>query len=111
DGEYVAVGPALGTPGSTKLYDAAEEHFRSTRYLRECGSGNLAFRREAFNAVGGFDEAFTYGSDVDFSWRLTDAGYRLSSVPDAIIRHDWGTRRRQLRRSYVYGKARVRLYR
>jgi GT2 family glycosyltransferase len=48
---------------------------------------------------------------VDFSWRLTDAGYRIRSVPDAIIRHDWGTSRRQLRRSYLYGKARVRLYR
>jgi GT2 family glycosyltransferase len=111
DGEHVAAGPMLGTPGGTKLYDGAEQQFQSTRYLRECGSGNLAFRRAAYEAVGGFDETLSYGSDVDFSWRLTDAGYRLRSVPGAIIRHDWGTRRRQLRRSYVYGKARIRLYR
>jgi GT2 family glycosyltransferase len=48
---------------------------------------------------------------VDFTWRLTDAGYRIRSVPDAIVRHHWGGWRRQLRRSYVYGKARMRLYR
>jgi len=27
------------------------------------------------------------------------------------VRHDWGGWRRQLRRSYMYGKARMRLYR
>jgi GT2 family glycosyltransferase len=48
---------------------------------------------------------------MDFSWRLTDAGYRIRGVPDAVVRHDWGGWRRQLRRSYVYGKARTRLYR
>ena len=55
---------------------------RTVRYLNECPTINLAFRREAFDAVGGFDEAFAYGSDVDFSWRLIDAGYRIRSVPD-----------------------------
>ena len=48
---------------------------------------------------------------MDFSWRLIAAGYRIRSVPTAIVRHDWGTWRRQLRRSYLYGKARARLYR
>jgi GT2 family glycosyltransferase len=109
--EHISVGPVLGTPDSTGLYDNAANHFRQTIYLHECGSGNMAFRREAYEEVGGFDERFAYGSDVDFSWRLADAGYRLRSVPDAVIRHDWGTTRRQLRRSYVYGRARMRLYR
>jgi GT2 family glycosyltransferase len=84
---------------------------QSGGYLKECPTINLAFRREAFDAVGGFDEKFAYGSDIDFSWRLVDAGYRIRSVPDAVIRHDWGTWRRQLRRAYAYGKARARLYR
>ena len=61
--------------------------------------------------MGGFDESFTYGSDVDFTWRLSDMGYRIRRVPDAIIQHDYGTPRRQRQRSYVYGKARARLYR
>lgn len=80
-------------------------------YLRESPTLNLAFRREVFDAVGGFDETFTYGSDIDFCWRLNDIGYRIRRVPDAVVGHDWGTPRRQRRRSYLYGKARARLYR
>lgn len=109
--EHVAVGLTLATPGSTGLYDRGARRALESRYLTECSTINLAFSRDAFDAVGGFDEAFAYGSDVDFSWRLTDAGYRLRSVPEAVVRHDWGGRRRQLRRSYLYGKARTRLYR
>jgi GT2 family glycosyltransferase len=82
-----------------------------SRYLTECSTINLAFHRDAFEAVGKFDESFAYGSDVDFAWRLSDRGYRIRSVPGAVVRHDWGGWRRQLRRSYVYGKARMRLYR
>jgi cellulose synthase/poly-beta-1,6-N-acetylglucosamine synthase-like glycosyltransferase len=110
-GEHVTVGLTLATPGSTGLYDRGARHALESRYLTECSTINLAFRREAFNAIGGFDEGFAYGSDIDFAWRLTDAGYRIRSVPDAIVRHDWGGWERQLRRSYVYGKARMRLYR
>ena len=80
-------------------------------YLRESWTLNFAFHREVFDAIGGFDETFAYGSDIDFCWRLTDIGYRIRLAPDAVVRHDWGTPRRQRRRSYLYGKARVRLYR
>jgi cellulose synthase/poly-beta-1,6-N-acetylglucosamine synthase-like glycosyltransferase len=109
-GEQVAAGVALAASGDAGPYGRAAAQARASRYLAECPTINLAFRREAFDAIGGFDERFAYGSDVDFSWRLIGAGYRIRSVPDAVIRHDWGTRRRQLRRSYVYGRARARLY-
>jgi GT2 family glycosyltransferase len=112
EGEQVAAGLALTASGDPGLYGRAIELARSSRYLAECPTINLAFRREAFDAIGGFDERFAYGSDVDFSWRLTDAGYFICSVPEAVVlRHDWGTWRRQLRRSQAYGKARARLYR
>ena len=111
-GERVTAGLALTASGDPGLYGRATELARSSRYLTECPTINLAFRREAFDAIGGFDERFAYGSDIDFSWRLIDAGYRIRSVPGAVVlRHDWGTWRRQLRRSYVYGRARARLYR
>jgi GT2 family glycosyltransferase len=110
-GEHVTVGLTLAAAQSTRLYDRSARRALQSRYQRECSTINLAFHRTVFDAVGGFDEGFAYGSDVDFSWRFTDAGYRIRSVPDAVIRHDWGTWRRQMRRSYVYGKARTRLYR
>jgi GT2 family glycosyltransferase len=48
----------------------------------------LLLRRAAFDAVGGFDERiFLYGEDVDLSWRLRDAGWRLLYVPGAVVRH------------------------
>ena len=109
-GEQVTAGTALDAAGQPGLYGRAAQPTGPT-YLAECPTINLAFRREAFDAVGGFDERFAYGSDVDFSWRLIEAGYRIRSVPDAVVRHDWGTWRRQLRRAYLYGRARTRLYR
>ncbi len=108
--ENVVAGVAQDISGE-RLYDLALEQDGEVTYLRECATMNVAFRREAFDAVGGFDESFAYGSDVDFSWRLTDAGYRIRCVPGAIVRHDYGTPRRQRRRSYEYGKARTHLYR
>lgn len=109
--EHVTVGLTLSTSASTGLYDRGARQASQAPYLTEASSINLAFRRSAFNAVDGFDQRFAYGSDVDFTWRLTDAGYKLRSVPTAVVRHDWGGWRRQLRRSYVYGQARMGLYR
>lgn len=113
-GEHVSTGRVLlprGSNGQKRIDRLIEEQTRGSDYLRQCGSANTAFRRQVFDAIGGYDEGFAYGSDTDFSWRVKDAGYRIRWVPDAVIRHDWGTWRRQLRRHYVYGKARVRLYR
>ncbi len=80
-------------------------------YIEECPTVNLAIRREALDDVGAFDEAFRYGSDVDLSWRLRDAGYCILHDPYAVVDVDWGNWRRQLRRSFAYGRARVDLYR
>ncbi len=110
-GEDVTAGLALAPPGGLGLYDQGLSRAMEARYLAGCPTNNVAFRRAAYEAVGGFDERFAYGSDMDFSWRLVDAGYRIRSVPDAVVRHDAGGWRRQARRSYVYGQARVRLYR
>ncbi|HEY2402012.1 MAG TPA: glycosyltransferase, partial [Steroidobacteraceae bacterium] len=103
DDDAVA-GAAQGLDGSTPYEGAPMADVGDITYLRECATMNFAFRRAAFDAVGGFDESFAYGSDVDFSWRLNDSGYRIRSVPDAIVRHDYGSPRRQRRRAYVYGK-------
>lgn len=107
--DSVTAGVSQGMSGQI-LYELSPEQAGENTYLREAPTLNLAFRREVFDAVHGFDESFSYGSDVDFTWRLNDMGYRIRRVPDAIIQHDYGTPQRQRRRSYVYGKARARLY-
>lgn len=48
----------------------------------------FVMRRELFEALGGFDEAyFMYCEDVDLSWRVRAAGYRLQYLPRAVIDH------------------------
>jgi GT2 family glycosyltransferase len=49
----------------------------------------LMVRRTAFEEVGGFDRAFfTYGNDVDLSWRLRLRGGKIRHVPRAAVFHD-----------------------
>jgi GT2 family glycosyltransferase len=110
DGECVAAGLVVAPEDTHTHYQLEIERVRSSEYLQEAPTLNLAFTRTAFEVVGGFDERFEYGSDIDFTWRLTDHGFRIRSVPEAVVEHDWGSPRRQLRRAYQYGRARARLY-
>ena len=110
DGEFVSCGPARAIGESVYSGDRWMPN-PDKAYVPEAATINLAFRREAFDAVGGFDESFGSAEDMDFTWRLTDSGYRLRWVPDAVVQHDFGTRMRQVRRAFFYGKGRCRLYR
>jgi cellulose synthase/poly-beta-1,6-N-acetylglucosamine synthase-like glycosyltransferase len=110
EGESVTCGPARAIGESVYSGDRWMPNGES-EYVPEAATINLAFRREAYDAVGGFDESFGSAEDMDFTWRLTDRGYRLRWVPDAVVLHDFGTRARQVRRAFFYGKGRCRLYR
>lgn len=52
----------------------------------------LMVRREAWQALGGFDECFRpiWFEDVDFCRRARQAGYRIRYVPEAVARHRGG---------------------
>ncbi len=81
-----AVRAAPGAPSHVMLDDTEAEH------LPGC---NLSVTRAAFDAVGGFDPRFrTAGDDVDFCWRLRDAGFLLGFAPGAFV---WHWRRSSLR--------------
>lgn len=55
------------------------------------------FRREAFDAVKGLDEAYFYGpEDVDFCLRIQNAGYRILQVADASCHHPPRRRNRRI---------------
>jgi len=52
-------------------------------------TANLGVRRDAFEAVGGFDESYRQiGEDVDFCLRARRAGFDLSYCDGAVTRHD-----------------------
>jgi GT2 family glycosyltransferase len=108
EGEAVCCGPAISRQRS--IYSGAKFWGNTNeQYVSMAPTINMAFLREAFDAVGGFDESFAAGEDLDFSWRLTDGGFRLRWVPDAVVSHEWGSPRRVLRRSIFYGRGWARL--
>lgn len=93
---------APGAPSHVMLDDEEAEH------LPGC---NLAVTKAAFEVIGGFDPQFhTAGDDVDFCWRLRDAGYRLGFAPGAFVWH-WRrpSVRAFLRQQIGYGSAEKRL--
>ena len=49
----------------------------------------LIVRREAYAAVGGFDEHWwMYGEDLDLGWRLAEAGWPTRYEPGAVVHHE-----------------------
>ena len=107
--EMVTCGPA--TARNTNVYGGSRWAEPTDNYVSKAPTINMAFLRSVFDAVGGFDESFEYGSDIDFTWRIIERGYRLRWVADAVVEHEWGTVKRQMKRAYTYGAASARLYR
>ena len=48
---------------------------------------SAAYRRDIFLANSGFDPAFRFDEDQEFSFRLTEKGYRLVFAPAAQVYH------------------------
>ena len=73
------VAAAPGGPNHVLLTDTVAEH------IPGC---NMAFYRWAFEAVGGFDPEYRKaGDDVDFCWRIQQAGRVIAFSPTAIVWH------------------------
>src|SRR4029453_18307740 len=84
-----AVAHAPGGPTHVLLSDEVAEH------IPGC---NMAFRREALEAVGGFDPQFRIaGDDVDICWRLQERDWTIGFCPGAVVLH----RRRRSVRGYL----------
>jgi glycosyltransferase involved in cell wall biosynthesis len=94
------VAHAPGGPIHVLLSDVEAEH------VPGC---NLAIRKSAMMAIGGFDPQFRVaGDDVDLCWRLQHAGYKIGYHPGAFV---WHHRRNSasayFRQQRGYGKAEV----
>jgi GT2 family glycosyltransferase len=75
------------------------------------GSGfNIAFRREALDAVGPFDEElgagarFEAGEDTDMLYRIMRAGWSVVCSDEiTVVHHDWRSRADEIRLHRGYG--------
>ena len=78
--------------------------------IPESPTNGLAVRKRVFETIGGFDERFTYGEDNDFTWRARIAKFTLLRNEDAIIYHNWGGTKSEIKRAIKYGAGRSMLY-
>ncbi len=70
---------APGSPTQVMLDDRTAEH------VPGC---NMAFRRDALLAVGGFNPIYLRaGDDVDICWRLQARGWKIGFAPSALVWH------------------------
>lgn len=78
------------------FYGAGFDH-ATPRSVEWLVGAALLVRREAFESVAGFDESFfMYDEEVDFCYRLAQAGWATIFVPSARIGHAGGASTRAL---------------
>src|SRR5712671_6419188 len=92
--KYAGVGgPNIAPPGDGLIADCVAHapggpvHVLLTNQKAEHIPGcNMAFRRVALKAIGGFDPQFhVAGDDVDVCWRLQQEGWSLGFSPAALV--------------------------
>lgn len=72
-------------------------------------SFNMGIRSEVYTQLGGF-RAMRFGEDVDFSYRIVEAGYKTALIPDAYVYHKRRTDfRKFFRQVHNSGIARINL--
>ncbi len=93
DGSLQEAGSVLWADGSTERVGfGLPAGTRRYRYLRDVdfmSANGLMVRREAWNAVGGFDERYypAYFEDVDLCMAMREHGYRVVYEPRALLHH------------------------
>jgi GT2 family glycosyltransferase len=110
-------GGIIAAPPATNDFEAYCSEFsaksqknaieRNAALFPYINTANAIFRREVFDAVGWFDERFTWagGEDLDFGWRVHWAGYAMRYLPGARVEHRHRSGPGQLFQSYYrYGR-------
>lgn len=119
DEGVVAVGGAYGIANPESVlarlvhWEIEERHADMPREVDFLGSFNVLYRKDAFDAVGGFDESFRRASaeDNDLAYRLTDHGGKLVFTAAAKVDHHHPERLwPYLRTQAAHGYWRMRLY-
>ena len=99
---------AFGTGIQLKKFNVVE-FIHPAPYASGC---NMGMRRSTYETVGSINQAIRYVWDMEYCWRVQDAGFQLHFVPDAVahyrLRHtlrglfrqnrNWGEEQALLRR-------------
>lgn len=97
DGSTAAVGGAIVKYkpktftqrfGITVVNGQSELNYLPALPLPYVVGANAGFVTAALRQVGGFDEAFRSGNDVDICYQLGLCGYRIGLAPEAVVMHE-----------------------
>lgn len=95
-----------GEPGSPLDLGAEPARIRAGTRVSYVPGAALVVRAAAFDAVGGFDPTLRFGEDVDFVWRLDEAGWRCRYEPATTVWHEpRRSVRARLRQHAAYGSS------
>ena len=102
-------GKAKITGGPVRILSMASPGFgyNNQKYGTEiefASTANMAFTRQVFNLTRGFDHDLQSGEDAGFVWSLHRNKITQFANPKAVMGIDNGTSRREIIRSWRYGK-------
>jgi len=77
-----------GLPGNRGVWEEDQGQYDHEEWVFGGCGGAVAYRRELWEALDGFDEDFfMYCEDVDLNWRAQLAGYCCIYTPQAVVYH------------------------
>lgn len=103
-------GPVLGTNIESLVGKVADlitfPDWPEPRYVRTLPGVNISYKREVVEQIGLQDETLFRGEDVDYNWRVKQAGYEVYFDPTIKVwHHHRPTVRGFLNQHYMYGRA------
>jgi GT2 family glycosyltransferase len=95
------------------LWDAPTDHGLQPflGFLPAAAAYGLGFTRRVYERVGAFDESLPRMSDIDYTWRVQLAGFKLQHLPHAVVHYRYrDTLKSMFMQAYRDGQAQVFLY-
>jgi len=78
----------LGEVGSPLDLGTEPARIRAGTRVGYVPGAAILVRVDAFDSIGGFDEGLRFGEDVDFVWRMDQAGWRCRYEPTGTVWHE-----------------------
>lgn len=97
-GAHALLAPLWPSNPATSAYRSA----RADGTVDWVSGAFFVIRRDAFEAVGGFDERyFMFAEDMALCWQLREHGYAVAGVPAAVVTHVEGLSRQRATRAMI----------